>query len=108
MVIGIQTEGGPATGDANRRKAVRYRCLDCSASSPSAVEKCPHADCPMFVHRMMAGKQDAADRSEAIRTYCLWCVAGQPMQVARCHIKTCPLFAYRNTKVDESVQMLCE
>lgn len=32
-------------------KAIRLKCLDCSAGQPSEVRKCPMEDCPLFTYR---------------------------------------------------------
>ena len=32
-------------------KAIRAKCLDCSAGQPSEVRYCPVTDCPIFIYR---------------------------------------------------------
>jgi len=32
-------------------KAIRAKCLDCSAGQPSEVRFCPVTDCPIFIYR---------------------------------------------------------
>jgi len=32
-------------------KAIRAKCLDCSAGQPSEVRKCPIDNCPLFTYR---------------------------------------------------------
>ena len=43
------------------RKAIRQRCLDCSAYSTTEVRTCELADCPLHEHRM--GKRPRHQRS---------------------------------------------
>lgn len=33
-------------------KAIRKKCLDCSAGQPSEVRNCEIVDCPLFIYRM--------------------------------------------------------
>ncbi len=93
----------------NRRKAVREKCLNCTAWSPGAVSFCDPSKyqqpCPLHPFRSGQGKQDAKDRGIAIRNYCLWCMNDQPGEVRLCSSKTCPLFPYRQYKVDRSMNI---
>jgi hypothetical protein len=50
----------PKSGPAPMRsplKAIRARCVDCSAYEPKRVRECPITDCQLFVYRM--GKNPA-------------------------------------------------
>jgi len=32
-------------------KAIRAKCLDCSAGQPNEVKLCPHANCALYLYR---------------------------------------------------------
>lgn len=81
----------------NRRKAIRERCLDCSAQCRSEVRECAFHECSLFDYRTGTGKQEPAKRDQAIRAYCRWCMNGQPKEVSICSRENCTLHAYRNT-----------
>lgn len=83
----------------NRRKAIRERCLDCSASSHSEVRDCAHKDCHLYPYRTGTGKQNAKARDKAIRSYCLWCNVSRS-EVVLCPVTTCPLYPFRKSEVD--------
>ncbi len=90
--------------DLNRRKAIRERCLNCSAWSPKEVKNCIFLDCQLYRFRLGIGNQDPRERSKVIREYCLWCCADQPGEVRKCVSRYCPLFPYRQYKTDRSVE----
>jgi hypothetical protein len=92
----IQTKEGHEVKHLNRRKAIRERCLNCSAWIFSEVRQCQITDCVLYPFRMGTGRQDARERNRAIRQYCLWCCCGQPMEVAQCPSSDCPLYYFRN------------
>ena len=49
---------GPENGNGlTPVKAIRKKCLDCSAYSPAEVRSCPIRDCPIYEYRM--GKNPA-------------------------------------------------
>jgi len=53
-------------------KAIRAKCLDCSAGQPSEVRKCSMEDCSLFFYRFgrnpeLQGKRKG--NSEALRKY---------------------------------------
>ena len=87
MKVQIYKKGGfdLVTKDLNRRKAVRERCMNCSAWSPKEVENCEFGSypkdtkyyCHLYPYRSGQGKQDAKQRAIDIRKYCLWCCADQ-------------------------------
>lgn len=37
------------------RKAMRAKCLECCAGSPSAVKRCPMTDCTLWPYRLGVG-----------------------------------------------------
>jgi len=82
-------------GNINRRRAIRERCLDCSAWSTKEVSECPMTDCVLFPFRMGKGKQNPKDRGKAIRAYCMWCCVGKPSEVRLCSNGDCPLHQFR-------------
>ncbi len=82
----------------SRRRAIRKRCLDCSAGSRKEVEQCNKTKCALLPFRMGEGKQDPAERKRAIRAYCLWCCAGQPKEVRLCPSNECTLYPFRMGK----------
>jgi len=73
MKIQIYAKGGfkLITKDLNRRKAMRERCMNCSAWVTKDVAECFADDCPLYPYRSGKGKQNAKARSKAIREYCL-------------------------------------
>ncbi len=105
MNVLIQSKNGLIEKDLNRRRAIREKCLNCSAWVPSEVTKCLFKDCPLWPYRSGLGKQDAKKRSIAIRKYCLWCMGGQGYELAKCVSRNCSLFPYRNTKLDKSTNV---
>lgn len=90
----------------NRRKAIRERCLNCSAWFYSGVKDCQfEGQCPLWPFRSGQGRQDAAKRSAAIKAYCRWCVNGSGRAVGRCADRSCPLFPYRKDRIDWSANI---
>lgn len=81
----------------NRRRAIRLKCLDCSAWSWSEVENCEHKNCDLYPFRTGKGAQNAVDRRNAIRSFCVNdCMIRQEAEVLKCVSKdSCPLFIYR-------------
>ena len=47
----IQKDGTTKTADLSPIKAIREKCMECSAWSYTEVEKCPAADCVLFPFR---------------------------------------------------------
>jgi hypothetical protein len=101
----IQSKNGKKEINLNRRKAVRERCLNCSAWSFSEVEGCEFIDCDLYAFRMGIGKQNADKRHKAIRNYCLYCCAENQYAVYLCPATDCPLYAYRKSHIDNSVKI---
>ncbi len=79
----------------NRRRAIRQKCLNCSAWSTKDVAECPMTDCALYPFRMGTGKQNPKDRNKKIRAYCLWCCNSQPLEVRLCPSVTCSLHPFR-------------
>ena len=96
--VEIQTKDGFKTVDLNRRRAIRERCLNCSAWSPKEVTECAFTDCQLYPFRSGQGKQNAKARSEAIRAYCSWCMGGH--RPSSCVVTYCPLFCYRQSRTE--------
>jgi len=92
----ILTKDGHQIKQLNRRKAIRERCLMCSALNVAEVRNCELTDCALYPFRMGTGKQDPKERDRAIRAYCLWCCCGQKHEVERCHLTDCSLYYFRN------------
>ena len=105
MKIQIQTKDGNKIIDLNRRKAVRERCLNCTAWHPSEVADCKIVDCHLFPFRSGAGKQNATERNKAIRNYCLGCCDQQAHEVRKCPVISCPLWAFRKSSIDRSFEL---
>ena len=42
----------------SRSKAIRLKCLDCSAQQQSEVKRCPCVDCPLWRYRMGYEERD--------------------------------------------------
>ncbi len=94
----IMSRTGTKTISLNRRQAIKERCLNCSAWSPSEVDDCHFTDCALYLYRTGKGRQSATDRNRAIRTYCLWCCNDQPKEVRLCPTGECALHPYRMGK----------
>ena len=105
MKIKIISKSGHKTINLNRRKAIRERCLSCSAWSPSVVTNCTLSNCQLHPYRSGTGKQDSKLREKAIRDYCLWCGGDQTFEVRKCRVFECSLWAYRKTRVDRSLEL---
>ncbi len=73
------------------RKAVRLRCLDCSAWIPSEVKNCTHKHCILYPYRL--GKDRVSVKT--IRKECLWCSGDSANNVKHCPDATCSLFPFR-------------
>ena len=97
MKATIQSKAGLKTLNLNRRKAIRERCLNCSAWSTKEVSECKFTECPLYPFREGRGRQNPEERAKAIRSYCFWCQAGQRREIARCLSKYCALFRFRKT-----------
>ena len=104
MKFKIQSKNGYKIINLNRRKAIRERCLNCVAWSPSEVANCTLKDCQLFPFRMGTGKQDSKIRAKAIRDYCLWCCGDQSFEIRQCQVFTCPLWAFRKSSIDRSLE----
>lgn len=113
----ILGKDGLKTIELNRRRAIRERCLNCSAWSPKEVKNCGFDSypkdtklqtkhCYLYPYRSGKGKQDVKQRAIDIRKYCLWCQAGQPNEVRLCVTQDCPLFPYRQTKIDKTYEIV--
>jgi hypothetical protein len=105
MKVKIQSKDGYKIVDLNRRKAIRERCLNCSAWIPKEVSNCEFVDCPLYPFRSGKGKQNPRMRKKAIRSYCLWCMCGQRSEVSKCVSPDCPLFPYRMNGIDRSAKI---
>jgi hypothetical protein len=105
MFVKIQSKNGQKIVNLNRRKAIRERCLDCSAWVPKEVRKCEFPDCPLYPFRSGKGKQDPKLRAKAIRDFCLWCTVDQPVEVTKCPCTDCSLYPYRKWRIDRSVEI---
>jgi hypothetical protein len=105
MKVKIQSKHGHKIIDLNRRKAIRERCLNCSAWIPKEVSNCEFVDCPLYSFRSGKGKQNPKKREKAIRKYCLWCMNGQRSEVSKCVSPDCPLFPFRQNGIDHSTKI---
>jgi len=98
MKTTIHNESGARKVKLNRRRAIRERCLDCSAGSTKDVAECSLTDCALFPFRIGRGKQNPKVRDKAIRSYCLWCCTGQPSEVRLCPSSDCSLHPFRQAR----------
>ncbi len=59
------------TGKLTPMRAIRLKCLDCSAGSAKEIRLCPIPDCELYIYRM--GKNPAyagrKGNAEALRKY---------------------------------------
>ena len=101
----IQAKDGLTVVDLNRRRAIREKCLNCSAWIPSEVRNCKFTNCALWPYRTGEGKQDPTKRAEAIRAKCMWCTSGQKKEVRLCPSTDCPLWIFRLRKVDRSIEI---
>ena len=76
------------------RKAVRLRCLDCSAWIPSEVKNCTHKHCILYPYRMGEGRISV----KTIRKECIACMDGQHLLVKGCSDGACSLYSFRMGK----------
>jgi len=100
MKVSILRKKGHEIVNLNRRKAIREKCLQCSAWSHKEV-----TDCPLYLFRSGSGRQNSKERAMAIRSYCLSCMNGQRYEVKKCVSPDCALFPYRNVHVDRSAEI---
>lgn len=91
----ILSRHGVKTVELTRRRAIREKCMDCSAWRSTEVDRCSFRKCALFPYRTGKGKQDAKARNKAIRTHCTWCMAGDVHEVKRCTSPHCALFSFR-------------
>ena len=85
----------------NRRRAIKFICLDCSGFQRNEVRDCQLKDCPLYSFRTGEGKQDPVKRKGSIRAYCTDCMAGQLYEIKNCISSNCPLFNFRVTRQRE-------
>lgn len=100
MKATIQVKYGLKTLDLNRRRAIREKCLNCSAWVNKEVTECIFTPeyskpCSLWPFRQGRGKQDAKKRNRAIRDYCLWCMGGTQSEIPKCVSPNCALFNFR-------------
>lgn len=98
----VLTKDGVKVVDLNRRRAVRYKCLDCSGFHPSEVDHCGLTTCPLHKFRFQSLRQDPQERNWAIRKFCVVCMGGEKAYVKNCESVHCPLWPYRMAAVDKS------
>lgn len=91
----IYTREGLREVTLNRRKAIRFMCMDCSGFEFNEVANCEHKKCPLYSYRMGTGKQNPKERNRAIKDYCLDCMVGKPGEISQCVSVNCPLLHYR-------------
>ncbi len=101
----IQGKHGLKTVNLNRRKAIREKCLNCSAWVMPEVRTCDHTDCSLWPYRMGTGRQDPKARKKVIKAYCRWCVADQPKEIWLCPTTDCPLWQYRKSEIEHPPQI---
>jgi hypothetical protein len=96
LKIRVLAPDGYKIVDLTRKKAIRERCLNCSAWSVSEVRYCVFEDCPLYPYRMGESVKHGADaRAKVINAYCQWCINGNSHDVRECPAQHCPLFPYR-------------
>ena len=100
----IRSKRGHKVVDLNRRRAIRERCMNCSAWVAPDVVNCEMRDCQLFNYRMGTEKQDAKARAKAILGYCSWCSPENELEKSKCVSFDCPLWAYRKSSVDKSLE----
>ena len=106
MRVKIQSKNGHKIVEINRRKAIRERCLNCTAWSYKRVVDCQYEYCSLHPFRTGEGRQNAKARSKAIRAFCWWCVNESRREVKNCPCIDCSLFVYRRTRIDRQQSIL--
>ena len=106
MKAQILHKNGRKIIDLNRRKAIRFKCCDCSGWMLREVTKCSFTECPLYPFRSGQGKQNSNKRAKAIRFYCLSCMNGQRYEVKKCSTTDCPIHPYRQTTVDRTGEIV--
>lgn len=77
-------------------KAIRARCLDCTAGNDAEVRRCEIPDCALYHLRLGKGSKGAGGCLRPIRAYCNRCMNGQPVEVRLCpSADKCELYPYR-------------
>ncbi len=94
----ILTKAGIKEVALNRRRAIKFMCLDCSGFQYNEVRYCEYGDCFLYLFRTGKEKQDPAKRKRAIRAYCTDCMAGLVYEIKRCVSVNCPLFNFRGVR----------
>ncbi len=100
MLVPVLRKNGIEIINLNRRRAIRERCLNCSAWSSKEVTLCEFITCSLYSSRTGKGNQNPKERAKAIRKYCLWCTNDQHSEVLNCPSVDCPLFPYRKTRTE--------
>ena len=106
MKVSIFHNGKQEIVHLNRRRAIRYKCIDCGGGYSGGISNCKLINCQLFPYRSGKGKQNPMKRAKAIRDYCLKnCMLDQKYEVQMCPCKDCSLYPYRHTRVDRSVEI---
>jgi hypothetical protein len=91
----LQGTGGTKELDLNRRKAIKFKCLDCSGFKYNDIKNCEHNDCSLYTYRTGNGKQDPVAREKAIKSFCMDCMVDQLGEIPQCTSVNCPLYIFR-------------
>jgi hypothetical protein len=78
-------------------KAIRARCVDCSAGEFSRVTDCTVPKCALYPYRHGCRPEPRPDIKTPIKTIrarCLQC-NGTPQEIKLCQVTNCELFQYR-------------
>ena len=54
----------------SRSRAIRLKCLDCSAQQQSEVKRCPCTDCPLWRYRMGHEERDELYKPRSSSRFC--------------------------------------
>ncbi len=108
MKVQIQGKNGPKVVNINRRKSIRYKCLDCGGYEYATINKCSQKNCDLHPFRNIKDKQNAAERKKAIRKYCMWCTVDQRKEIRLCPSITCPLWSYRKGQTTDRTHEVIE
>jgi hypothetical protein len=102
----LKSDGGVKEVDLNRRKAIKFKCLDCSGFEYKEVKNCEHKDCSLYPYRTGNGKQDPFAREKAIRSLCMDCMLDQLGEIPQCNSANCPLYIFRGyTRAEKKLEI---
>ena len=97
--VQVRTDKGIQELRITKSKAVKLRCLDCSAFDRKAVRECSNEKCILFVMRLrgkLEGEKAGLRRARAIKHFCrIHCMNDYRDLVKECSDINCSFHQYR-------------